>query len=305
MAKCHKLGLHMFYTAGQAHNRIITIVCFSLSLVKASKSQNIERIKIMNIKSEWLENVRNTISDKKSGKFETKDKFGSPIILNWSATDIISQELSIFKKNVSSLAAQTTAATETEFLRIYPEAVNQEMFLKPCINFFANGPEAVNWKLVEEQIESTIKQFYLMDMSKFGEAVIKPLLDDIYFFATIKNKNAEEILGFIMFAITPALAYGDIKLINLAVKTSEQNRELDKTLISFIFKILPKTKRIFTGVRPTSSNIINRYNSYGFTQDLNPAQDPNHIINPKYFTILQYKAEQSNILQKIADTLIK
>jgi ribosomal protein S18 acetylase RimI-like enzyme len=112
-------------------------------------------------------------------------------------------------------------------------------------------------------------------------------LDDVYFFATLKNKE-DHLLGFMMFAVTPALPFGDIKVINLLVR----NPGLEKTLLSSIFSLIPQAKRIFLFVRPTNKNALQIYYALGFTQDLQPFQDPNHKIDTKYLLALEYLSTQ-------------
>lgn len=241
---------------------------------------------------EWLTLIKKTTPS--SGQFKAKDEKDTPIVVEWKRGDILSSDLAQFKKSVSTLASEELSSLELQFLRANPDAMSSDPFLSPCASLLENDVEFVNWQKVEEKIQETIKQFYLMDLSKFGPEVIRPLKDDVYFFATVKNKDEDQISGFILFAITPALAYGDIKVINLLVSKKEENRGLEKVLTSLIFKIIPGTKRIFLLVRPTSENLIHKYHSLGFVTNLNPLQDPNHKINIKYYIPLEYKIEKSD-----------
>ncbi|MBI5345648.1 MAG: GNAT family N-acetyltransferase [Chlamydiae bacterium] len=251
--------------------------------------------------SQWITFIKKTTL--KTGTFEAKDSQGQSIILEWTQTDIQSSDLAAFKKSICDLASQVLAASEVQFLRIHPEAVSQEMFLQPCTPLFEQGVQSVNWQKVEEQIKSTVKQFYLTDLSAFGDEVIKPLLNDIYFYVVLKNRVSNEILGFLMFAITPALEFGNIKIIHLALMPSEQDRGLEKLLMSSIFKIVQEVKRLFIYVRPTNEWDINMYNAWGFHQDLNPIQDPNHKVNMDCLIIMEYKTELSKSLQETAKAL--
>lgn len=303
-------------------NSIKLCVCLFISIltahVCAAKKPEFynERTKKMNnpkesqhIASEWLASVHTATKHKKSGQFTATDAHGTPVILEWKITDILSPELATFKKNVCDLAAQTHAISEVQFLRAHPEAVSQDGFLKPCVPLFANGLESVNWKQVEATIESTYKQFYLMDITSFGADVIKRIADDLYFFVTIKEaastktQEPEKILGFMMSSITPALALGDIKLIKLAVAPTQKERGLGELLVSAIFKVIPHVQRIFSIIRPTDENALKMYYSWGFVQDRNPVQDPNHMLNLNYVAVLEYKTDQSDRLQKNSENV--
>ena len=255
--------------------------------------------------SEWLKHINHTTAEKNSGNFSSADMFGKEVILEWKKANILSPELASFKKNISDFANQNLAPIEMEFLRTNPEAVSQELFLRSSAPLFENGLDSVQWDQVEEKIKASIKQFYEMDVSSFGMQVLKPLLNDIYFFVTLKNKGTEKIIGFLIFAITPNLVYGDIKAINMIVNAQDQNRGLDDLLMSSIFKLIPETRRIFTFVRPTNAQAQLAYATMGFTLNLSPPQDPNHKVNLKYLDFFEYKSEHSAILQKIAETLNK
>lgn len=222
------------------------------------------------------------------GQFVAQDDKGMSVILEWSQTDILSPDLATFKKEVCEIASDTLAPIEVQFLRVHPYAVSQELFLKPCAPLFEKGLEFVNWKMVEEMIASTIKQFYLADLSKFGTEIIKPLLKDIYFSMKVRDKKTEKILGFLICAITPALPKGDVKIINLVILPTEQSRGLDKLLLNLVLKIIPGIKRLFIFIRPTNDHDLKRYRSLGFTQNLNPIQDPNHKVNMEFLTLMEY-----------------
>ncbi len=271
--------------------------------VQEVSSREIKMEKISAV-SEWLSYVNQKLATHKTGKFTARDKFDKPVILEWKITDIQSPDLAAFKKSICDLACQALTPIEVQFLKAHPHAVSEELFLKSCAPFFENGLETVDWESVKQQIESTMRQFYLTDLSRFGEAVIRPLLDDVYFLVTVKDESSEQLLGFAMLAITPALPYGHVKLINIALIPELKESGLDQLLISSIFNILPEVKRMFMFVRPTNVSALETYCSWGFTQDLNPVQDPNHKVNLEYLTLLEYKAEQSNLLQKTAQGLV-
>ncbi len=243
--------------------------------------------------NEWLDGIKSTTPVE--GRIETKDADGAPITLEWKKAGILSPDLAHFKKTISELASEELSRSELQFLRTYPEAVSQELFLKSCAPLLECGPENADWDAIKEKIQETIKQFYLMDLTKFAPEIIAPLLDDIYIFATLKNQD--ELLGFILFSVTPALTQGNIKLINLVVRSTKSHLGLEKILLNSIFKLLPQTTRIFVYTRPSNETAIQMYHSFGFTEDTNPFQDPNHKVNAKYLTSFDYKTNTSTLLQ--------
>lgn len=88
----------------------------------------------------------------------------------------------------------------------------------------------------------------------------------------------------------------------LCVKPSEQNRGLGKLLMSSIFKIAPDIRRIFLCTRPTNVNALKAYQAWGFVPDLQPI--PEASLNMAHWEFMEYKAEQSDMLQKLAESFV-
>lgn len=236
--------------------------------------------------NEWLAHIKRTTPEE--GVLATQDQQGNSIFIDWKRADILSPHLAYFKKNTSDLASEEIAFAEMEFLRAYPEAASQELFLKACEPLLKDGVGAANWAEIEEKIRVTIKQFYSADLSKFGSEIIKPLMDDLYFFGTVKNKEEDQFCGFFIFAITPALPFGNIKVINLVVRSNERDRGLEKAILRAIFELIPQTNRIFLFVRPTNAAALEMYKDFGFVANLELFLDPNHKINTDYLTPLEF-----------------
>jgi hypothetical protein len=281
---------------------VLVMIC-SITMCKESKQMNDHNVHQGTL-SPWLIDIKTATASKKAGQLITNDASGSPVVIDWHITDILSPDIAAFKKDVCNLAAEVTAAMEVQFLHKHPETVSQGGFAKACEPLFAQGIENVDWQAVQETLQATIKQFYLMDISKFGAEIINKLTEDVYFFASIKDQKTDTLLGFIMSAITPALPYGDIKVINVVVAPEAEKRELEKILLSTIFNVIPQVKRMFTITRPTNIKTLAAYSACGLTQDYNPVQDPNHQITMNHFVVFEYRTEQSDILQKTAKTLI-
>lgn len=247
-------------------------------------------------KIDWLTYAK-TVSDAEGRAVAATEK-GRVIVIEWKKVDILSPNLAIFKKDLSDLAAEKISESELVFLKAYPEAASSELFLSTCKPLLENGIENVDWHAIKDAIKASVKQFYLADLSKFGSDMIKPLLDDIYFCATARRQDKKEPLGFLLFSITPALPFGDVKVINFFLKENSPNSELRNILMGLVFKILPQTQRIFLFARPTDSAALEMYAFMGFEKDENPFQDPSHKINHQNLVSLDYKIENSEILQR-------
>lgn len=245
----------------------------------------------------------NNHQNQKNGNFFASDNAGHTVVIEWHMTNILAPELAKFKREVSDLAAEVTAKTETQFLKQFPDAISSGGFLKSCETLFAEGADQVDWDAAEQRLQETIKQFYFADLTKFGQEIINKLINDVYFFALVKDQTTSQLLGFIMSAITPALSEGDIKLINLVVFSKSQGIGLEKILLGSLIRALPEVRRIFTMVRPANTYALQTLHICGFIEDKDPVQDPHHPINTEYLVVLECRVDQSEVLQKAAERL--
>ncbi len=247
----------------------------------------------------------NNHQSQKYGKFFASDKDGRNVVIEWHIANIVAPELAQFKKEVSDLASQVTAVSEAQFLKHFPDAISSGGFLKSCEDLLAQGADQVDWMAVEQKLQETIKQFYLADLSKFGQEIINRLIGDLYFFALVREQATSQLLGFVMSSITPALAKGNIKLINLIICPQAQNQGLEKLLLGSLIRVLPEVKRVFTMVRPTHQIALKVLETCGFVEDKNPIQDPHHPIDTRYLVVLECKVDQSGVLQKSSERLFQ
>lgn len=253
-----------------------------------------------NSKIEWMTYAR--ADSAAGGKFSAVDNKGDTLIFEWKRNGILSHEIAAFKKNLSDLAAEKISHSELAFLKAHPDAVSTELFLSSCKPLLSKGVENADWNAIQETIKTTVKQFYHADLSKFGPDAIKPLLDDLYFCATVRRSDEKESMGFLLFSVTPALPFGDVKVINFFF-SEDSLSNLQKVFMGLIFKIIPNTKRIFLFARPTDAAALNEYKAMGFEIDENPFQDPSHKVNHLYQTTLDYKVDKSNLLQGALEIL--
>ena len=235
----------------------------------------------------WID-FANEVSVQDSNLIVNNDQ-GHPFILEWMKGNILCPELTLFKKELVEFSVTKLTLSELKFLKENPESASSEVFLMSSQAYLQNGTTTADWDAISDSIKTSITQFYLADLSIYKEA-LKPLLNDIYFFAKIKS-NKGEPQGFLLFSVTPHLPFGDVKVVNFFVKS---NLNLEKMLMNLVLKILPLTKRIFLFVRPTNESSLKMYASLDFKIDENPVQDPNHKINNNYIC-LEYRTENSTL----------
>jgi len=242
--------------------------------------------------------VKDTKLSKKSGTFLAKDKFGTPVILEWERSTVKEPSHSKNMKEVCDVACKAYTEVEVRFLKEFPDVIKKEEYYAQFRPLFSKGIEYVDWKLIEKEMYKRIKQIHEMDYSNFS-------IDDIYFFIRVKDKETKELLGFTTFLIKPEFPQNTVKDISIGVTPEAQGRGLGKLLMSSIFKILPTVNRIFLFTRVTNDKAIGVYKAWGFTENLHPIQDPNFVFKKEHWVSLEYKIESADTLQKTAETLTK
>lgn len=278
----------MFYAHCKTYFLYLCIGLINLSAFANQKPENIERLKIMNNQKDqkplsWISFINETVTSK-SGIFTAKNNLGKPILLEWSKIDPKSLEFNEKIKSSSSILIETFTKQEIEFAKKHPEAVPHEHFLKPLEVLFKEGLENVNWDLAEKQLKSIFEEFFTAtDLTKYASS------EEIQFFVIAKDKETNEILGFIQFIITSQDQYGSIKAGMVSINSKALNTGLEILLLSSIFKFVPDISRIYLHTRTTNEPALNAYKNLGFTKYSGPLA---------YWQDMEYLADKSNILQK-------
>jgi len=248
--------------------------------------------------SQWLQYVHKLMGQKSAGSFTAEDKHGVPVILQWEKATIKEPAYSKNMHEVCDVACRAYTDVEVAFLKKFPQVVEREDYYKQFRSLFQDGIEHVNWELVEKQMYTQIKQIHQMNCSQFSA-------QDIYFFVKIRDKKTKELLGFTIFLIKPEYPEKSMKDISIGLIPQVQGRGLGKLLISSIFNIIPKVERIFLYTRVTNDRAIGAYKAWGFTPDLNPLQDSNFTFKKEHWVSLEYKVQNSDILQKVAKEFLQ
>ncbi len=252
--------------------------------------------------SERTKTMNNPVDQKQSGKFLSKDKQVIPVVLEWSKTSIVSPDYAAAMKDVWAFARDAYTPVEMQFLKAFPEVIGKEPYFKPFEPLFQHGVEHVDWQAAEAMMQSILQGHFIFDPSKFSEQMIKMYGNDSAFLVTIKNPASGSILGFITYLMRANYAPGDIRVMSLAVDTTQQKRGLGKLLMSSIFKIIPEIKRIFLCTRVTNNTALKAYGAWGFVKDEQPVLD--HPFNPDHWSFMDYKTEKSDTLQKTTASLL-
>jgi len=247
----------------------------------------------------WLAQCKERAKKESSGAFAAKDAVRVPVLFEWILTDIQSPDCAEIKRQIADLGCHVVVPLEVAFLKARPEAVTTDHFLKACEPFFAKKDTHVDWDGVTYTIDGVMRHIYTANISQFPPDVIKRIAQDLYLFVTVKDVQTDELLGFISCGITPASAFGDVKVITCAVAPQNAHRGLDAMLFAAVLKILPATQRIFLATRPTNTQGIVLYKSFGFQVDQEFTQDPNHQVAFTNYTILECAVGKDSSLRSI------
>lgn len=228
--------------------------------------------------------------NKKSGIFLANDVLNNPITLEWEEVGGQTDRLSEKIKSVSDILVPAYTQTEVDFARKRPEAVSNDFMLKSLAPLLDQGAPQVDWKLFEQKTEALLEQFFAtMDWKKSSGA------QNVNIFVVAKDKETGKALGVIQFLISPEFAENNVKAALYGVIPSVQDRGLENLLMSAIFRLRPDIKRIFLHTRSTNQRAILKYEDWGFTHFAGKLPG---------WTDLEYLAEQSDVLQNMAETFV-
>ena len=255
-----------------------------------------------NIKFKERKNTMNQNETvKNAGQFLAYDKQKTPLIIEWQKTTLFAPEFAKILREIWPMGCISYTAPEIQFLHAYPEVVSTEEYYKPFRPLFKNGFDKVDWSQVEKIMQDLLKSHFIFDTSTWGPEVTAMFAQDVCYAVTARDQQTQNIYGFMSFMLRQCYAPGDIKLAISTIDQAHQNSDLEKLLISSILQINTSINRICTCVRVTNIAALKKYLSWGFVHTDNPILDHPHNFN--HWTFLEYKTNQTDVLQKVADEL--
>jgi len=241
----------------------------------------------------WLSHVKKVLSAKTNVPLEVQDKSGTPILLTLYSLDANNPQVIPFIPELSLVDAQAFASSTLDLLKAYPEITTTVSDYKPFDLYFKKvGIDNVDWSLVHEKIiifeESEARDFQkrLFSLAQDAKAWI----------IIAQNWKTKEVVGFLKFLISEA--WGNVHIRKIGFMPAEQRKGLGKQIISSLFTFLPSLQRIDLQVLKTNANACNAYHAYGFRQYTPPINRIDEYA--PYELDLEYKADQFDILQKVA-----
>lgn len=236
----------------------------------------------------WIQDV-NKLFAKNEGCFISNELSNQKWVIEWKKVNPCSEHLNEKIKSMSPLLINAYSKIEIEFAKKFPELVKDEMLLKSLAPLFEKGVDNVDWERVDHQLKEVLNHFFNeTDWKQFSKK------DDIQIFAVIKEKNTDHALGIIQFLLSPDYGDHNIKIGLYDGVKPFSDYELNKLLISSIFKLIPDVKRIFFHTRITNESAVQEHEKLGFTKTTGPLP---HWID------MEYKVESNNYLQSTSNSL--
>lgn len=235
-----------------------------------------------------------------TNRFETTDKAGTPITLEWFKTTFLDPSFADGMKQAWEVARPAYVPVEMQFLKAFPDIVGKEPYFKAFEPLFTNGIEQVDWTAAETVITEILKSHFIFDPAMLSEAMVQAYGQDGCIMVTAKS-SAGALLGFAAFMSRATYPQGTVKVMALGVAPEHQKRGLGKLLMSSIFKIMPQTANLFLCTRVTNNTALAAYKAWGFSPDANPIMD--HAFNLAHWTFLSYNPTEVTVLQTVANNL--
>lgn len=220
------------------------------------------------------------------GILNGKYSLTAPYHLVWESVDVTTKRLNEVLQEAAPLLAQTYVAMELDFVRKHPEAVKTEMFLKPYETLCKDGIEHVDWKDLEAALYAQLVQFFCnTDFAQY----LAP--GERQWFVTAKEVTTGKTVGVIQLIVLPEYEPGTVKVAMFGVDTDACGKEIEKLLLSSIFRVIPELSRIFLHTRKTNGAMITALEVLGFTPFKGPLP---------YWQDMEYLCKNTDQLQKVA-----
>ncbi len=250
-------------------------------------------------KSTWLSQVEHELAAKTDMQLEAQDTSDIPVIFELHKIDMESPQFSELIPSLSAQYAQFFTPLAVKLLKQHPDVLTTISDYKSFDPYFKRvGFANVDWSFIHEKIEEAqVKIFQTREL-------VLPK-DTKGWIVTALNPETRELLGFLRFTVSSRDPYGSIQGHNIGFKPEAQRRGLGKLILSSLFKLVPQATRIYLRVLPSNTPACNAYHSYGFRQYTPQNKAAKTDEYEPYFLPLEYKADQSGILQKVAEKFKK
>lgn len=237
-------------------------------------------------KNEWLRELNQKTAGQKRGQLHALDKIGMPLILEWEKIEANDPEFLAKMNPVSNIFIQAHTPITVDLLRKHPEVVNTIDDFKQLRPLFNQGIDKIDWKILEENLKTGSLQFFKHNIASLGPQDLAWL---------VVAKDGKEVIGYVLFVITPAFAQGTLKINHLMILPIAQHRGIGKLLASSVFNILSSVniKRIILRTFTTNEQAIAAYTSYGFKQYQDKTQEKPSSWDA-YKILFEYQINQSD-----------
>ncbi len=223
-----------------------------------------------------------------TGPWKVQDKKKNTVIIEG---EVISKNSNIIYsdkdlKTVALMCANSIQGTHVELTKSYPLAW---LYFKIRELYKWESDKDRLYGLYTKKIlqKNNTSPYCIFTVSEFSSDGDKKLLGCILLRIIYKNNT-----------------YESVELDTIVVNPKAQGRGLSTILISSIFKLLPKTKRIFLDVLCTNKKAIGIYESFGFIKYENNNEELNIFMSKilSYSFDYEYLTDKCSKFQKVAAT---
>ncbi len=245
-------------------------------------------------KPTWFSFVEHELAVKIDMQLEVSDTSDTPVIFELQKIDLESQQFAELIPDLSIVYAKAFTPFAVEFLKAHPDVITTVSDYRPFEPYFKKvGIANVNWSFVHEKIQEA-------EEKNFQTKELELPKNTIGWIITALDFETREKLGFLIFSVSTTDPYGNIHINAIGFTPVAQRRGLGKRIMSSLFRFLPDISRIYLRVLEANTAARKAYHSYGFRQYTPERMPEKRDDYDPYSLYLEYKTDQSNVLQKIA-----
>jgi len=235
-------------------------------------------IELKNLADKYVRNIKKEAS----GSYIERGSEGQTFVVEWSRLPALSDAFYEKMQQLAGLGIATFREIEIDFLKAYPNAVEEDKSLAVF--------SGLQDRKLEEAIDTKLSKIFCThprDLSSEWQSAMK---DVHYYVVTVREQKSGKIQGFITFMGGGFVHKNEFKITILAVDRNARRTGIASLLINSLRKIGVNYKKLFASTRPSNTVAIKAYQKWGFCEDKEATKNsPAHFVLGHWMHLARYE----------------
>lgn len=234
-------------------------------------------IELQHLADKYVKNIKKEAS----GSYKEEDE-DQTFIVEWSKLPALSNAFHEKMGQLAELGITTFKEIEVDFLKAYPNAVEEDKNLA--------GFSGLQDHELEKAMNTKLEKIFCTHPKELSSEWQSAMRDIYYYLVTIREEKSKNIQGFVTFMGGGFIPKNEFKITILAVDKNARRKGMASLLINSLKKIGVSHKKIFASTRPSNMSAICAYKKWGFCEDMEAVKSsPSHFVPGHWMHLARYK----------------